>query len=95
MTHLDSFKEAALRRDRNSSMRSVAKRFLGWFETDMPRGAEAIYAPGTDYVERYRTDEGGMKNAMDFVGKLAGERLSYREACIVIEEAGKLLRPNG
>jgi hypothetical protein len=84
-----------LRVARNTSMKHVARTFLTWFELDAPKGADLIYATGTDFVERYRTDSEGIVNAMTYVGKIARERLSYGEANIVIEEAQKLLRPNG
>lgn len=53
----------------------IARKYLNWFEA--PAGAEMFYAPGTDYLLRYRDHKTGViVNSMDFVSKLAIERLS-------------------
>lgn len=73
----------------------VARRFLGWFAQEAVDTAEeggVIYAPGTDFVLRYRNaNTGVMENAVDYVGKLAMQRLAVADADKVVEEAKRLL----
>lgn len=77
--------------------KSIARKFLSWFSNEAAEfGEEVFYAPGTDYVERYRhCQDGCLYNAMQYVRRIAGQRLCEGEATRVIEEARKLLRPNG
>lgn len=73
----------------------AARRFLDWFCTEaQDKGEEGgvFYATGSDFVVRYRDRATGrMVNAIDYVQKLATQRLTVSEADKVVEEARKLL----
>ena len=74
---------------------SIARKFLEWFEQeDEGKASEVWYAPGTDFLLRYRDAQTGrLHNVMGYVVSVAHERLVAREAGRVAEEAVKLLQP--
>ena len=70
----------------------AARRFLDWFTQEAEAsGGEVFYATGADFAMRYRAPSGMMRNAVDYVGRLAMQRLPLKDADLVVGEAKKLL----
>lgn len=70
--------------------RQAARTYLNWFEQEAPEGAELFYV-NSDYCMRYRAED-GMHNAIDYVIRLAGQRLGEKNAQLVIDAAREYLR---
>ena len=78
---------------RNTSMKHVARLYLSWFEQQAPEGAKFKYNDGGLFVyPEYYMHDGKKYLALEFVSKLARERLSYGEANQTIEWAWKLVQ---
>jgi hypothetical protein len=87
------YRERNEREARNDSMKHVARLYLAWFEQEAPKDAKFTFNDSGLYVyPEYYVHSDTEYRAMEFVSKLARERLSYAEANQTIEWAQKLVR---
>lgn len=77
---------------RNTSMKHVARLYIAWFEQEAPTGAKFKFNDNGLFVyPEYYVHNDTEYRTMEFVSKLARDRLSYDEANQTIAWARKLV----